>query len=719
MTRNPLTSGSRSDDVAVYVTGPFKPGASRLVLAFVVGQRDGNGDSQTPTVRGNGLTWELVRSVTLANRPERRLSCFRAAGPAPILEPLTIDFGAQRQQLCGWSVFEYDGAETGLAALPQVQQAQLKGTTITVPLGPLIDPAASRLVGALTLDGSRTVTPLDAFFEIDELLIQSPDCTFQTQDREGGGASVSWNWASAEHAAALAVEIRPSSSPVVDEPEPGTPPSVMDLARRFEPFVYFHPDERFFPSDAKRYLEHAALWSARAPFDVKEVWGGDLAQALPRAPIPGFAHEQVAGVAGEPGSLLGDGNSAPATPDEEQFFELAGWRDETGAAQAGVTPAGKNTYSNRDEIGRRYNNSDADGGRAALRESRFWYHVELLEADALKQVIRTIPAPDVSRELEPLKNPALLNYYLFFPAHEEALQSSCTNVEAKEFACFAGEWACVAVLLERATPTASYRPRYLGYTGHVLQPDDPVAATDPADPARRVVMRVEPFENSRRRDDHVKLFVARGTHSLYPLPKDYEVHYAAGTAWQDCGRQLKAPPVTTEPTKFPTFDPIGIPDALFWTKIIAGNALFSPLGPAAPIGAALGALWSYLEVAGMVALQPKQFTFVSADDQPAPDVAPEPAQAKVVRPAGLDPEDGSTNFQDWVSTDNLQIGGRTYDCRVDRTAQRWWPSLDRSAGFRGRWGPRVEHDPQARRAGMLFPPFPQMFLLALAEAKVR
>jgi hypothetical protein len=33
----------------------------------------------------------------------------------------------------------------------------------------------------------------------------------------------------------------------------------MDLVRRFEPILYFHPEEKFFPCDAKSYIEHSAL----------------------------------------------------------------------------------------------------------------------------------------------------------------------------------------------------------------------------------------------------------------------------------------------------------------------------------------------------------------------------------------------------------------------------------------------------------------------------
>ncbi len=54
--------------------------------------------------------------------------------------------------------------------------------------------------------------------------------------------------------------------------------TIIDLVRRFEPILYFHPEEKFFPSDAKRYIEHCALWKANssfagARFDRKDAWG--------------------------------------------------------------------------------------------------------------------------------------------------------------------------------------------------------------------------------------------------------------------------------------------------------------------------------------------------------------------------------------------------------------------------------------------------------------
>jgi hypothetical protein len=55
------------------------------------------------------------------------------------------------------------------------------------------------------------------------------------------------------------------------------------------------------------------------------------------------------------------------------------------------------------------------------------------------------------------------------------------------------------------------------------------------------------------------------------------------------------------------------------------------------------------------------------------------------------------------------------DMIVDRSRQVWWPSDDGTAGYRGRWGQRVAADPLPHRAGVKFPEFWKMFLIALEQ----
>jgi len=64
--------------------------------------------------------------------------------------------------------------------------------------------------------------------------------------------------------------------------------------------------------------------------------------------------------------------------------------------------------------------------------------------------------------------------------------------------------------------------------------------------------------------------------------------------------------------------------------------------------------------------------------------------------------------------EGLKLNGRTYDFRVDRATQGWWPSEDGEAGFRGRWGQQVTSDYLPRRSGPKFPDYARMFLMALA-----
>jgi hypothetical protein len=141
---------------------------------------------------------------------------------------------------------------------------------------------------------------------------------------------------------------------------------------------------------------------------------------------------------------------------------LSGWKDASGMDESKVTAASKNTYSNRSAVATRY---DAGGD---LADSKYWYHVEMFDEKRLRRLLPTVRAPDLLKVLDDLKQPdvkgdplkevALLCYYLFFPAHEEGPIPGCTNVEAKEFGCFAGDWVCMALLLRKDPARRSTHP---------------------------------------------------------------------------------------------------------------------------------------------------------------------------------------------------------------------------------------------------------------------
>jgi hypothetical protein len=685
--RNNLTTGSGTD-ISSYATDSITPGANRLVLAFVMSASPAN---EQATAQGNGLTWVLVATVEVPQGG--RLSCFHSMGAAPTSGSITFDFGGQNQDFCAWSVFEYDGVDTGGAsgsgALLQSSQTSTSGLNLSIQLNPLADAAKSTIAGGLVLDQLTPVMPGTGFTLIDQ------QGGLQTQDRTGGGQAVDWSWQVTANAAAIALEIKAAA--VVTPPALDQGPEA--LARRFEPILFFHPDEKFFPSDAKLYIEKCALWKAEAPFDVKDSWGG-LGAPFPRNPLIDYA--KIAAIQGEPGSFLG--SQLVNTKTEERFLDLTGWRDATGMDEPKVTGASENRYSNRDAIAARY------GPGGDLENSKFWYHAELFTNERLRRLLPTVPAPDLVKDFDGLKNAALLNYYFFFPAHEEALTASCTNIEAKEFGSFGGEWACMAVLLEQDASDKPFRPSFIGHTGRRLTASS-AQASDDNDEVRRCVMKVSPFAaalDAQTGDDHPRLFVANSTHSLYVRPGTVMVDpYPAESAPHDCGR-FDGPH---------TFGPAdaGVPTWPFVTfgKAFAAAALQINVAGYLKLAAAVSAIIAEWE--NMTFGDP--FGSTALLDQGAPDETAQPGSGKVVRPKDLNVPDGGPGQKVWLSARGSDTDVPRYDFIVDRTKQPWWPAESGESGYKGRWGPRVENDPFGRRAGMRFPAFWKMFFLAFTLGK--
>lgn len=330
-------------------------------------------------------------------------------------------------------------------------------------------------------------------------------------------------------------------------------------------------------------------------------------------------------------------------------------------------------------------------------------------------------APDFGKIFERLRNPSLLCYYFFFPAHEESLAPPCdVHVYSKEFAGFAGEWACMAVLLERDNPSMQYSPTWIGHTGRRLpdvevSPGVSVPWPQAFDPERRSNMKVHRWRPGTGAqallpellgEQYPKLFVSRWTHSLHLLPGQHAVDpYPADIHPQWCG-EFDTPHALDEYKKsHPPAEPKYF--SAFVAKTFGGN-LFGPLGFVA------GMVWALLKGnAPGYGITPA----VALGDQPTPDTGPEPGDlGKVVHPTTVTISDAGAQPQPWVANQNVPVGTRRYDLLVDRAIQVWWPSDDGSSGFRGRWGPRVEGDPVGRRAGMRFPPFWRMFFEAFAKA---
>ena len=481
-------------------------------------------------------------------------------------------------------------------------------------------------------------------------------------------------------------------------------PEPVELVRRFEPILYLHPDERFFPSDAKRFLEHCALWRAAAPFDRVASWKGPLIGA---GKIAAASNEVQNG-----DSYLGEMNGAiprflADSNKEERFLDLAGWRFSDTSGESVVeqfvtapTSDEQNQFAHRDEVNRLYN--DARDALPALRDSRFWYHAELFDTATLQRLMLRSSDEDsriLSQIFHDLRNPALLCYYFFFPGHDEGL--TCGN---PQYASFVGEWACMAILLERVQADGEFMPKWIGLSRR------PNIGTRQARDAkeRRIAMVVQRWRDKtdvharllpEAIEDHPKIFVAGGTHGLHLTAGTHAINpYTVESQPQWCGR-FDSPDALAKFSASRPEDPP--PTSLF--KVI-GGALFG-----LPFLAA-GLAWGLVEGNWGVGISARG-TGPSGDDA-VPDVTS--VGGKVVHPQSLSFAEPGAELIPWAVNQTM-IAGRQYGFIVDRGSQVWWPNLDTFSGYRGRWGPRVSRDPFARRCGMRFPEFWRMFFLALAK----
>jgi hypothetical protein len=486
---------------------------------------------------------------------------------------------------------------------------------------------------------------------------------------------------------------------------------LIDLVRRFEPILYFHPEEKFFPSDAKSYIEHSALWKSTVGND------GMLVPAQPiiqKKQIAAFENEKEAGQ-----TFLGETQfNATFFLAPDCFLELAGW-----TPSAGSMETIENRYSSMKEVARLYD-PEANGENALIK-SRFWYHAELFDVVRLRGLMtrQVIDGLDMSKVFNKLiekhPNPALLCYYLFFPAHIESLAPPCDETEAgKEFASFAGEWACMALLLNRQTDNQPYQARWIGYTGRRN-----LGSRQGLDNERRIGMTVEKWKERigilnkpvpDTVDDHPVLFASLGTHSLYLEPGEHKVNpYPSESFPQWCG-QFDGPNVLQQYLTSQPSPEEGCPAAA-WGKILGAGFLLG----VGPPGLIPGAVLTALEA---LPLFPELESSDDADELlttlegPNPDVGPpQGSNGIIVLPKNLTVNDTNSTLIEWTADEDLGIAGRRYNFIVDRQAQVWWPSDDGTMGYRGRWGPRVALDPFKRRAGMRFPEFWRMFLIALTK----
>lgn len=505
------------------------------------------------------------------------------------------------------------------------------------------------------------------------------------------------------------------------------------LAKQFEPILLFHQQEVFLPIDPKWYLEHCALWRASPKFDDKNKWGEPPFTILvPRLPqilkhqIAALANEASGSVSwlGNPGSDFGVGpvSMTESTPSEEHFLEFAGWEPVV-APPKEVTATSNNSHAALNPT--EYN--------APLKDSRQWYYVEYLDNQALLQFTGNpninVNGLDLSKSIvnnPDLNKPGVLLFHFLYPLHQEALEGCQDAGEGALFGTYAGEWACIALLID-----STNAPVFIGLTSRNV--GDPAAVVGAED--QRVGMTIFDWKQvDRVKSDgnaqHPKIFVSLGTHGSYLKPGPHTVTpftpSGIDPSRQSCGQvealddAISAEVIGIPATKGADAQPI-ITIAKALAAGAAGLVVAGPLGGLA--GVVAGAL-------GWAGIEGAFGTFGSPQGPPLSPTQPtdqtgSPDFGVIIRPDGLPlPEESmAKTVIDWAIAPYTS-GGRSYDFVVDRTTQVWWvprpaprpnsSDLPGGAGFNGRWGPRVTNDSNTRRAGMKCPDFLVMFLEAIA-----
>jgi hypothetical protein len=381
---------------------------------------------------------------------------------------------------------------------------------------------------------------------------------------------------------------------------------------------------------------------------------------------------------------------------EECFLELGGWKPADG-------------YADLDRVADLYQ-TDLE-----LNASQFWYHAEFFDAVRLRLLFDFVHdqgGPDLMQlfaahlgEPAVLIDPALICYYLFFPGHEEGLAGCDGVAEARNYANFAGEWACVAVLLDRDLSGGAYSPKQVGLTRR------DVGIIKFRGGEVRSSMRIFSWSAMQPSATHPRLIVARGSHDLYlpgEVPKPLEPLTAVDPSAGSCGlAELPAGQIVGSKNPFPVA-------AVFpYPKLIAGAAagyIFGPFGNA--LGALARTIWT---IAEMVESSGETFGYESSPPSLSPTGDFVSTAGKVVHPVGLRPaEVDPARAVEWRCTDDLTLAGI-----VDRDTQILGPGdpEPRFKGYTGRWGPRVAGDPDTRRAGMCFPNFSHMLFDSLVRGK--
>jgi hypothetical protein len=209
-----LTSGAGSSATS-FATASVAPTGNRLILVSVHAYiSTGSVQPATPTVTGNGITYQLIQSqdVDTAGVDRATVFLFRGLAPSPSSGAITISFGAISQTRCAWSVDQSDSdidlsGANGVGAIAQRNGVTTAGAT---SLSASYTPSMRSDSAGFSLWGHQVQevkTPRTSWTELSDVTSVTL-ANMETQFFSGTDTAASASWTTSSRAGGICIEIK-------------------------------------------------------------------------------------------------------------------------------------------------------------------------------------------------------------------------------------------------------------------------------------------------------------------------------------------------------------------------------------------------------------------------------------------------------------------------------------------------------------------------------
>lgn len=135
-----LTNGEKNSSQSSASTASITPTSNSLVLLACMCRNGASTNPTTPSISGNGLTWELINSCLFDNdsTSRRKIFLFRAMGASPSAGAVTITWG-ETETNSVWSIDQFTGVDTsGSNGSGAIVQSAIKAVVdLDTPVNPV------------------------------------------------------------------------------------------------------------------------------------------------------------------------------------------------------------------------------------------------------------------------------------------------------------------------------------------------------------------------------------------------------------------------------------------------------------------------------------------------------------------------------------------------------------------------------------------------------